>query len=174
LLGEYPQWRGQVTFAAFVYPSRETLPEYVTYRHEVEAAVAAINDRWGTDGWVPVVANLSDDYPTSVAALGAYDVLLVNPVRDGLNLVAKEGPLVNTHHGVLVLSREAGAADELGEAAILVDPVDVAATAAALHDALVMDPHQRTERAERLRALAGTHSPRTWFDAQLTAAEIGN
>jgi trehalose 6-phosphate synthase len=174
LLGEYPQWRGQVTFAAFVYPSRETLPEYVTYRHEVEAAVAAINDRWGTDGWVPVVANLSDDYPTSVAALGAYDVLLVNPVRDGLNLVAKEGPLVNTHHGVLVLSREAGAADELGEAAIVVDPVDVAATAAALHDALVMDPHQRTERAERLRVLAGTHTPRTWFDAQLTAAEIGN
>ena len=171
LLGEYPQWRGQVTFAAFVYPSRETLPEYVTYRHEVEAAVAAINDRWGTDGWVPVVANLSDDYPTSVAALGAYDVLLVNPVRDGLNLVAKEGPLLNGHDGVLVLSSEAGAADELGDAALVVNPFDLAATAEALHRALTMGNPERAERATALRSLAAAHSPHTWFDAQVAAAE---
>jgi trehalose 6-phosphate synthase len=171
LLTEYPQWREKVTFAAFIYPSRETLPEYLAYRQEVTSTVAWVNERWGTADWVPVVANLGDDYPTSLAALGAYDVLLVNPIRDGLNLVAKEGPLLNGHDGVLVLSSEAGAADELGDAALVVNPFDLAATAEALHRALTMGDPERAERATELRSLAAAHSPHTWFDAQVAAAE---
>ena len=91
LLERYPEWRERVVFGAFVYPSREGLPEYLAYRQEVEAVIDAINERWATPAWTPILVDLSDDFPRSVAALRRYDVLLVNPIRDGLNLVAKEG-----------------------------------------------------------------------------------
>ena len=108
-----PDRRGRVVFVALAYPTRQGLPEYLAYQNEVESTVARINERWATPGWTPIVLDVEDDYHRSLAALTRYDVLLVNPVRDGLNLVAKEGPLVNTRHGVLALSREAGAFDEL-------------------------------------------------------------
>ncbi|MEJ7582889.1 MAG: trehalose-6-phosphate synthase [Acidimicrobiales bacterium] len=114
LLDRYPEWREQVVFGAFVYPSREGLEPYVAYRHQVAGMVTDINHRWGTPGWTPVLYDDSDDFPCSVAGLRRYDALLVNPIRDGLNLVAKEGPLVNDRDGVLVLSSEAGAHEELG------------------------------------------------------------
>jgi len=170
LLTRYPQWRHNVVFGAFVYPSRETLPEYLAYRQEVETMVAAINERWGDESWTPVLADFGDDFPRSVAALQRYDALLVNPVRDGLNLVAKEGPLCNGRDGMVVLSSEAGAAAELDGAALVVNPFDVAATADALHEALVMPETQRAERAVALRQAAQAHSPATWLAAQLAAA----
>ena len=108
LLATRPEWRGRVVFLALVYPSREGMAEYLAYRSEVEHAVARINEAWGTPEWTPIVFDTDDDRHRSMAALGRYDVLLVNPVRDGLNLVAKEGPLVNTVDGVVVLSRDAG------------------------------------------------------------------
>jgi trehalose 6-phosphate synthase len=153
-----------------VYPSREALPEYLAYRQEVESMVAAINQRWATDSWTPVFADFTDDFARSVAALGHYDVLLVNPVRDGLNLVAKEGPLCNTRDGVVVLSTEAGAADELATAALMVNPFDISATTHALHTALTMPADDRASRAAALRQLAQVHTPGTWLDAQLAAA----
>jgi len=168
LLAEHPEWRGEVTFAALVYPSREALPEYLAYRQEVESTIRAVNERWGTDDWTPILADLTDDYPRSVAALGRYDVLLVNPVRDGLNLVAKEGPVLNQRDGVVVLSSEAGAAAELAGAAMIVNPFDVGATADALHRALAMDPDERVTRAAELRLLASAHSPSTWLAAQVS------
>jgi trehalose 6-phosphate synthase len=169
LLDEHPEHRGRVCFVASIYPSREGLPEYLAYRHEVEAVVRRINARWGTETWRPVHLDLTDDFPTSVAVLRAYDVLVVNPVRDGLNLVAKEGPVVNQQDGVLVLSTEAGAHDELAAAAIAVDPCDVTGTADALHAALTLEPTARADQAARLRDLATRSSPRTWFAAQLAA-----
>ena len=99
-----------------------------------------INDRWATPGWTPIVLDTSDNFPRSIAALIRYDVLLVNPVRDGLNLVAKEGPVLNTNDGVLALSREAGAWDELGGIALEVNPFDVSGTADVLATALTMAP----------------------------------
>jgi trehalose 6-phosphate synthase len=171
LLTDHPEWRERVVLGAFVYPSREGLPEYLAYRREADALVAAINARWAAPGWTPIVADMSDDYPRSVAALQRADVLLVNPVRDGLNLVAKEGPLLNRRDAVLVLSSEAGAAEELGDAALVVNPFDVEATAAALHTALTLDPASRSERANRLRDLARRHSPTTWLAAQVAAAD---
>ncbi len=170
LLAEHPEWRGNVVFAALVYPSREALPEYLAYRQEVEATIRAINDRWGTDDWTPIIADLSDDYPRSVAALSLYDVLLVKPIRDGLNLVAKEGPLLNQRDGVVVLSSEAGSATELAGAALVVNPFDVGATAEALHQALVMNSDERATRAAELRLLASAHSPSTWLAAQVAVA----
>ena len=167
-LEEHPEWRGRVVFAALVYPSREGLAEYLAYRQEVEGLIERINARWVTEGWTPILYDADDDYPRSVAALQRADVLLVNPIRDGLNLVAKEGPLLNRRDGVLVLSSEAGAWAELGDAgALTVNPFDVAATADALHAALEMAPDERARRAGSLRTESGRRTPADWLEEQL-------
>ena len=138
LLELQPEQRERVVFLALAYPTRQGLPEYLAYQNEVESTVARINQQWATPGWTPIVLEVEDDYPRSLAALSRYDVLLVNPVRDGLNLVAKEGPVLDPRHGVLALSREAGAFDELRVAALEVNPFDVSGTAAVLARALDM------------------------------------
>ncbi|MCU1462624.1 MAG: alpha,alpha-trehalose-phosphate synthase [Acidimicrobiales bacterium] len=170
LLQTRPEWRGQVVFGALVYPSREGLVEYLSYRQEVEGLARLVNERWGTADWTPILLDMSDNFPRSVAALKRYDVLLVNPVRDGLNLVAKEGPLLNTNDGVLALSREAGAWEELAPAALEVNPFDVAGTADVLAVALAMSAEERADRAIALRKLVEMRTPRDWFDEQLSAA----
>ena len=141
-----PEWRGEVVHLAFAYPSRQGLAEYLAYGADVEHTAERINHAFGagpgSEGWTPIVLSVADDRARSLAALTLSDVLLVNPVRDGLNLVAKEGPLLNTNDGVLVLSRQAGAWEELalgGGGALGVNPFDVAGTADALHAALTMD-----------------------------------
>ncbi len=170
LLDRHPEWRGRVVFGAFVYPSREALPEYLSYRQEVEGLVRRVNERWGTADWVPILYDGTDDYPRSVAALRRYDVLLVNPIRDGLNLVAKEGPLVNERDGVLALSRGAGVFDELGSVALPVHPYDVAATSGVLHEALGMDPTARATHASAVREVAASRTPADWLDDLVAAA----
>jgi trehalose 6-phosphate synthase len=178
LLETRPEWRGRVTMLAFAYPSREALADYLAYRSEVEHTVERINERWGSGGaggagggdWTPIVLGVADDRARSMAALSAYDVLLVNPVRDGMNLVAKEGPLVNRTDGVLVLSREAGAWEELHPAAVGVNPFDVSQTAEALHTALSMDPAERAARAETLRKIVLGQTAADWLDRQLEVA----
>jgi trehalose 6-phosphate synthase len=170
LLTEHPQWQGRVVFGAFVYPSREGLPEYLAYRQQVEAAAAGVNRRFGTDDWTPVLLDTSDNFPRSVAALTRYDVLLVNPIRDGLNLVAKEGSLVNDRDGVLCLSPEAGAWAELGDHSVEVHPYDVAGTADALARSLAMSAEDRRSQAEARREIVRSRTPTDWFDEQLAAA----
>jgi trehalose 6-phosphate synthase len=171
LLDRRPEWRERVVFLASVYPSRTGVPAYIEYQDEVERLVARINDRWATPGWTPIVYDTRDDYPRSVAALRRADVLLVNPIRDGLNLVAKEGGIVNERDAVLCLSREAGVWDEVGEAAVQVPPFDVAGTADALDLALRMPADERKARAERLRTLAVARKPADWLADQLAAAD---
>ncbi|HUF84171.1 MAG TPA: trehalose-6-phosphate synthase [Acidimicrobiia bacterium] len=170
LLAEHPEWRERVVFVALVYASREGLPEYLAYRQEVEQAAARVNERWGRGDWQPVVLDTRDDHARSVAGLLRYDALLVNPIRDGLNLVAKEGPLVNRRDGVVCLSREAGAFDELRDGVLAVHPYDLVQTAAALHTALTMPEDERRDRAARLRTLAAARTPQDWLDDQVRAA----
>jgi trehalose 6-phosphate synthase len=170
LLRTHPEWRGRVVFAALIYPSREGLPEYLAYRQEVETLARHLNETWGTPGWTPVMVDTSDNFPRSVAALRRYDVLLVNPIRDGLNLVAKEGALLNENDGVLALSREAGAWEELGAAALEVNPYDIAGTSEALAVALAMSPTERADHANALRKAANLRQPRDWLDDQRRAA----
>jgi len=170
LLETRPDLRGEVVFAAMVYPSRLGIPEYQAYGQEVSSLAALINSKWAHGDWEPILLDPEDDYPRSVAALCSYDVLLVNPVRDGLNLVAKEGPLVNEHHGCLVLSTNAGAFEELGPHALQINPFDVSQTAQALAQALDMSDPERRGRAEALRRVAAARSPLDWFDAQLANA----
>jgi trehalose 6-phosphate synthase len=171
LLTTHPEWRERVVLLALTYPSREGLAEYLAYRSEVEHAVERINERWGTPGWTPIVSEVADDRDRSVAALARYDVLLVNPVRDGLNLVAKEGPLVNENDGVLVLSREAGAWEELYPAAFGVNPFDISGTAQALALALSMERPERARRAARLREIVQSRTASDWLGDQLRAAD---
>jgi len=164
MLHEHAQWRERVVFGAFVYPSRETLPDYLAYRSEVEAVVARVNRTWATPGWTPIVLDSSDRFTRSVAALRRSDVLLVNPVRDGLNLVAKEGAVLNERDGTLVLSPQAGVWDELSGAALSVNPFDVAGTAEVLNRALAMDRAERAVRAKALRTASEARTPAAWLD----------
>ncbi|MBI2170167.1 MAG: trehalose-6-phosphate synthase [Actinobacteria bacterium] len=159
-----PQWRERVVFVALLYASRENLAEYQAYRAEVEHAAERVNNRWATAGWTPIALDPEDVYPRSVAGMCRYDVLLVNPLKDGLNLVAKEGPYLNERDGVLALSTEAGAFDELGDAALAVHPFDIAQTASVFESALAMDSDERKARAARLRELTASRTSRHWLD----------
>ena len=170
LLATHPEWRERVVFGAFVYPSREGLPEYLAYRQEVERVVADVNRRWATPGWTPILFDPSDDFPRSVAALTLADVLVVNPVRDGLNLVAKEGTLVSGRESVLVLSPEAGVWEEVGATAVRAHPFDVAGTADALHEALTLPADERRARHERRLAIVRSRTPQDWLADLLAAA----
>lgn len=170
LLEERPEWRDRVVLAALVNPSRETLPAYLRLRREVEETVERINDRWGRGDWTPVVLDARDDYARSLAGLARADVLLVNPIRDGLNLVAKEGPTVNERDAPLCLSRDAGAYEELGGACLEVHPYDLVQTAAALHTALSMDDAERAARAADLRGRIGARRPADWLGDQVAHA----
>ena len=188
LLTAYPEWRGEVVHVAFAYPSRQGLAEYLAYAADVEHTAERINHAFGAgapvgdgrtrrrgDGWTPIVLSVRDDYARSLAALTLSDVLLVNPVRDGLNLVAKEGALLNGVDGVVVLSHQAGAWEEMaldGGGALGVNPFDVAGTADALHAALSMDRVRARRRAAA--PCAPSVRERTaadWWDDQLAAAQ---
>ncbi|MEV0354211.1 trehalose-6-phosphate synthase [Nonomuraea sp. NPDC050680] len=164
----HPEWHGRVVHLAFAYPSRHDLPEYREYTASVQRCAQEIEDEFGTEDWDPLILNVNDDYPRSLAAYRLADVLLVNPIRDGMNLVAKEGPILSPR-AALVLSREAGAAAELGPHALMVNPYDVSGTAVALHDALVMPEEERMSRRDRLEAAATALPPQKWFAAQLDA-----
>jgi trehalose 6-phosphate synthase len=169
LLDDHPEWRERVVHVAFAYPSRQDLAVYRDYTAEVQRVAEEINADYGTPGWTPVVLHVEDDFARSLAAYRLGDVALVNPIRDGMNLVAKEVPVVSDEGCVLVLSREAGAYEELGEEAITVNPYDVIATARALHEALSMPAGERAERTKRLAAAATALPPAQWFLDQLNA-----
>jgi len=157
-------------FVAAAYPSRQGVAAYAAYQADVERTVEEVNARWGTPGWTPIILATDDDFPRSVALMRRADVLLVNPIRDGLNLVASEAALVNEREAVLVLSPEAGAWEQLGQACLPALPYDVAGTAASLHAALTMPAAERAFRAAHLRGLAEARTPADWLDAQLAAA----
>ncbi|NUR88760.1 MAG: trehalose-6-phosphate synthase, partial [Nonomuraea sp.] len=167
-LDAHPEWHGRVTHLAFAYPSRHDLPEYREYTAAVQRCAKEIEDEYATEDWDPLILNVDDDYPRSLAAYRLADVLLVNPIRDGMNLVAKEGPVLSDRCA-LVLSREAGAAAELGADALVINPFDVGETAEALHSALVMPEEERRSRRDRLRAAATALPPQRWLAAQLDA-----
>ncbi len=171
LLETHAEWRERVVHVAFAYPSRQDLAVYRDYTAEVRRVSEEINAEYGTPGWTPVVLNLKDDFARSLAAYRLADVALVNPVRDGMNLVAKEVPIVSDQGCALVLSREAGAYWELGEDAIVVNPYDVLETARALHEALTMAPEERGARAKRLTEAATALPPARWFLEQLQALQ---
>jgi trehalose 6-phosphate synthase len=152
-------------------PSRTEVTEYKTYLRDIMALVGEINATLGDSDWEPVHVILGNNYNRAVAAFSMYDVLLVNPLADGMNLVAKEGAALNRNNGVLILSDEAGAAEELGDYALLVSPYDVLGTREALHQALSMPLEERRVRAEGLAAHVRQNDIHRWFSRQVTDAQ---
>jgi trehalose 6-phosphate synthase len=167
-LVNHPEWHEKVTHVAFAYPSRSGVPEYQAYTESVRKTAEAINAQFATPGWQPVVLEVKDDYARSLAACSIADVLLINPIRDGMNLVAEEGPILSERGCALVLSREAGAASLIGGHSLLVNPYDVSATAEALHEALAMPVTERRRRSAEIAAAAAGVAPARWLDAQLS------
>jgi trehalose 6-phosphate synthase len=168
-----PEWRGRVTHLAFAYPSRHDLPEYREYTARVQRLAREIVDEFATEDWNPLILGVNDDYPRSLAAYRLADVLLVNPIRDGMNLVAKEGPVLSERGCAVVLSREAGAAAELADGALLINPYDVTATAQALHEALTMPDAERQRRCALLAKASSAVPPAAWFASQISALPAG-
>ena len=163
VLERRPDLRGKVGMVALLDPSRQTIPEYVEELQRIEAAAAALEGRFPG----ALQLRVSDDFPGSIAAYKQFDVLLVNAVMDGLNLVAKEAPLVNTRDGVVVLSVNAGAHQELGDWTVPIDPLDVEGQAAALEEALALPRAERRSRLESIREHVRTHDQAAWLEAQL-------
>lgn len=170
-LRDHPQWRGNVAFLALLNPSRTDIPEYRAYVKDCRRTAEKINARFGRKGWQPVRLSLRDDLPMTRAAYALYDALLVNPVFDGMNLVAKEGPVLNERDGVLILSENTGAFEELGRHALAVNPFDVGGTAAAIASALQMDETERAWRAAALREAVTANRLDRWVEAQLDDLE---
>lgn len=163
LLDRHPEWRGRVWHYANLNPSRQGVPEYRAYLQACREAADRVVERFGPEA---LTFEVGDNYPSVLAALRRYDVLLANPMVDGTNLVAKEGPTLNERDGALVLSRSAGAEDVLGDAAVVVNPYDAEGTADALHTALSMGADERADRARRLREAAALGAPGEWLAAQ--------
>jgi trehalose 6-phosphate synthase len=162
----HPEFKERFTFLALLQPSREDVEEYVTYRERVERIVADVNTHHGTTDWMPVDLRIQDDFPVTLAAYAHYDMLFVNAISDGMNLVAKEGPVLNRRGGVLVLSQYAGAYEELGAFAIGVNPFNIEQQADAIHRALTMPTDEREARAGMLRAVVEGNSIAKWVEAQ--------
>ena len=159
--------RERVVHLISLSPSRRDVPEYREYIDNCRVRADRINDRFGVSGWRPIVFEIEDNFARTLAAYRRYDVLVVNPVYDGMNLVAREGPVLNERDGVLVLSRNAGAAAELSPAALIVNPFDTLKTATAIETALEMPRAERRRRAQKLRKLAIGTPPDRWFDEQV-------
>lgn len=167
LLKRHPEWAGRVRFLCFLVPSRGSIPEYRAYSKETFDLVRSINARHGRPGWTPIKVYHEHNRLQALVAMSLYDVLLVNSYRDGMNLVSKEGPVVNRRDGVLVLSETAGAYSELRDGALCIPPDDIEGTAAALDEALRMSAAERRERAALLRYAVLDHDLDDWLDIQL-------
>ena len=166
-LDAHPEMHKRVGMLALLDPSRQDIPEYAEYLGAIQREARRVNDRFQQDGWSPIELSIEDNFLGSVAAYKQFDALFVNAIFDGMNLVAKEAPLVNDRCGVLILSENAGAHAELGEWALTVNPFDVAGQAEAIHTALTMGESERRARLEGIRTHVREHSVAEWIEAQL-------
>ena len=170
-LDAHPEMHGRVCLLALLDPSRQEIPEYAEYVGAIQREARRVNDRFQHDGWMPIDLHMSDNFPQAVAAYKDFDVLLVNAIFDGLNLIAKEAPLVNERDGVLILSENAGAHEELGDWALSVNPFDVAGQADAIHQALEMPVDERRQRLAAIRSWVREHDLAAWIELQLQALD---
>jgi len=163
LLERYPQFQGKLKFIAFLVPTRTHLKPYQRYMQDVTQLIEAINSKYGTEEWHPIDFFYENNYLQAIAGMRLCDVLLVNPVIDGMNLVAKEGPIVNNRDGVLILSETVGACEQLGQIALTVAPADLEATTQALYTALTMPAAERNKRITELKRSIEEEDVTTWL-----------
>jgi trehalose 6-phosphate synthase len=167
MLEKYPELHSKVTFLSFLVPSRQTLPAYRRFDADVRGTIDEINVKYGTDDWTPIQAFFGNDRVRALAAMRFYDVLLVNPIIDGMNLVAKEGAIVNQNDGVLVLSRTAGAFQQMAKGSIPTSPTDVRETAEALYKALTLPIEERRQKATLARQAVERSDLTVWLEKQI-------
>lgn len=165
-LDRHPEFREDITFFALLQPTRQDVDEYVEYLAKIRDVVSHVNLKHGTPDWMPIDLRIESNINRAVAAYKHYDVLVVNPIFDGMNLIAKEAPLVNERDGVLILSENAGAHEELGAYAITINPFDVDAQAEALHQALTMPHDERAFRGQEIKRIVRENDVGKWLDAQ--------
>jgi trehalose 6-phosphate synthase len=166
-LTQHPEFREEVTFIAHLQPSRQDVPEYAEYLERIEALVAVVNHRHGTTDWMPIDLKIYENFHDAVARYKHFDLLMVNSLFDGMNLVAKEAPAVNTRDGVLMLSENTGSHEELYDYVITVNPFDIQAQADAIYRALTMPAEQRRVWSEGLKEIIYSRNPGDWVDDQL-------
>jgi trehalose 6-phosphate synthase len=166
-LDAHPEMHSRVGMLALLDPSRQDIPEYAEYLGAVQREARRVNDRFQQEGWMPIELVIEDDFAASVAAYKQFDALFVNAIFDGMNLIAKEAPLVNARDGVLILSENAGAHAELGDWALTVSPFDVAGQARAIDRALTMPAEERRERLGAIGEHVREHDLAAWIEAQL-------
>lgn len=172
-LEAHPEMHGRVGMLALLDPSRQDIPEYAEYLGAIQRAARAVNDRFQRDGWIPIDLEINDNFAQSVAAYKQFDVLLVNAIFDGMNLIAKEASLVNERDGAIILSENAGAHEELEEWVLTVNPFDVAGQAEAIDRALGMSAEERRRRLESIRTHVRSHDIGEWISAQLSDFDRG-
>jgi trehalose 6-phosphate synthase len=170
-LTEHPEFREEVTFIAHLQPSRQDVPEYAEYLERIEALVAVVNHRHGTTDWMPIDLRIYENFHDAVARYKHFDLLMVNSLFDGMNLVAKEAPAVNTRAGVLMLSENTGSHQELWDYVISVNPFDIQEQAAAIYRALTMPAEQRQAWSDGLKQIIYSRNPGDWVDDQLEDIE---
>ena len=166
-LDAHPEKHTRVGMLALLDPSRQDIPEYSEYLGAIQREARRVNDRFQREGWRPIEVVIEDNFPAVIAAYKQFDVLFVNAIFDGLNLVSKEAPLVNEHDGVVLLSENTGAYEELGDWVVRINPFDVAGQAEALDRALTMGLDERRQRLESIRAHVREHDVGAWIEAQL-------
>ena len=167
LLSRHPELQERVNFLAFLVPSRTHIRQYQRYLEEINQTVRQINDRFGSEEWQPITTFIENNYTQAVAGMKLYDTLLVNTIIEGMNLVAKEGPVVNTRNGVLVLSENSGVHHQLGEGALSVAPTDVEGTMDALYQSITMPLEDRKRRVAQLTSAVCNADNTHWITRQL-------
>ena len=167
MLTDHPELKGRVKFLAFLVPSRTHVRQYQRYLDEVNQAVKQINDSQRTAGWEPIVPYIENNYALAIAGMKIYDTLLVNTLVEGMNLVAKEGPVVNLRSGVLALSQSSGVYPQLAGGALSLAPTDIDGTANILYQAVTMSAQERKRRANLLYNTIRRHDNDDWLARQL-------
>ena len=167
LLTQHPELIGKVNFLAFLVPSRTHIRQYQRYMDEIQQVVSQINQKFSTEGWQPITTFIENNYTQAIAGMKLYDVLLVNTIIEGMNLVAKEGPVVNTQDGVLILSESSGAYPQLAEGALPVSPTDIEGTMEAIYQAILMSPEERRQRAQVMVEAINREDINHWICRQL-------
>jgi trehalose 6-phosphate synthase len=175
LLEMRPQLCGRVRFLAFMVPSRTDLGVYRAYRDAVYRTIEEVNARYAEAcGGPPIRVYYTNDRDQALAAMQTCNVLLINSLQDGMNLVAKEWAVVAGHPGVLAVSETAGVAHDAADSAMLISPLDVEGTARALADALDMPAAERKARHARFLHKVTRWTARDWLNAQLADLGVGD
>ena len=167
MLAKYPELRGRVNFLAFLVPSRTHIRQYQRYMDDIQQTVNHVNQTYGNDDWKPIQTFIENNYTQALAGMKLYDALLVNTIIEGMNLVAKEGPVINTRDGVLVISQTSGVHHQLAPGALSVSPTDIEGTMEALYQAITMPQEQRKKMASTLAESVCREDITHWINRQL-------